>query len=175
MSMFKLSQIDVPSGGVATITFSSIPQNYTDLMVLFSLRSNRTTANTDDLLVTFNNDSGTNYSTRLINGDGSTTACINYGPTTSFIFSSYSTDLDTANTFGNGTMYIPNYTSSTLPKDVQCDQVAENNAGGAVKGLSFNAGYYTGTAAITRIALAPRIGTLFNQYSSVSLYGILKG
>ena len=51
----------------ATITFSSIPATYTDLRVVWIGRS---TANTPDLRLRFNSDTGTNYSNTILRGTG---------------------------------------------------------------------------------------------------------
>ena len=42
-TMTKLATVTVGSGGSSTITFSNIPQNYTDLVVKASLRGTTTT------------------------------------------------------------------------------------------------------------------------------------
>jgi hypothetical protein len=80
---------------------------------------------------------------------------------------------DTANTFSNGEMYIPNAFGSTY-KSVSADAVAENNASTAY--MAMQAGLWSSTAAINQITLTPDTATspLFQQYSTASLYGILK-
>ena len=49
-----IAQIEVPSGGQASIEFSSIPQTYTDLLIVHSLRSNRADATGDNLKMSIN-------------------------------------------------------------------------------------------------------------------------
>jgi hypothetical protein len=56
----------------ATVTFSSIPSTYTDLVFILNVKSSD--AGTDvDVTGTFNSDTGSNYSWTRIYGDGSTT------------------------------------------------------------------------------------------------------
>ena len=86
-------------------------------------------------------------------------------------FSMQDTTTDTPNTFSNGEMYVPNYAGSTQ-KSASLDSVAENNASTAY--MAMQAGLWTGTAAITSIALTPDTSTSpsFSQYSTATLYGI---
>jgi len=76
----------------------------------------------------------------------------------------------TANTFGNGSLYIPNYAGATN-KSLSFDSVAENNATSAW--LQITAGLWSSTAAITRITLSG--WTALAAGSTVSLYTITKG
>jgi hypothetical protein len=77
----------------------------------------------------------------------------------------------TSNTFSNGEIYIPNYTSS-IAKSVSIDSVTENNATGAITAL--DAAIATAvTSAITSITLGSNNGT-FVQHSTAYLYGISK-
>jgi len=70
--------------------------------------------------------------------------------------------------FSNGSLYIPNYTSSNY-KSASSDDVTENNATTAFQYLE--AWLWSNTAAITSLTLQPNLGS-FPQYSSASLYGI---
>jgi len=59
------------SSAAASVTFSGIPQTYTDLVVVLSVRG--TTASNDiDVQGQFNSDTGSNYSWTRIYGTGST-------------------------------------------------------------------------------------------------------
>mgnify|MGYP003342157445 CR=1 FL=1 len=77
---------------------------------------------------------------------------------------------NTANTFSNGELYIPNYTSSSQ-KFISDDSVRENNATSGIDFLS--AGLWTGTSAINTITLRVYGGSAnLVQYSTFYLYGI---
>ena len=54
-------------GTAGSATFSSIPQTYTDLVVVVNVTASQTPTNSG---LRFNNDSATNYSSTRINGDG---------------------------------------------------------------------------------------------------------
>ena len=165
----KIASVTVGAGGASSIDFTSIPATYTDLVVKFSLRS----ADTSTLSkITFNNDNSTsNYSQRRLYGDGSTSASdtltsLGYLSPIGAGASSY-----TANTFGNAEMYIPNYAGSTN-KSVSIETVLENNFATGVY-ATLTAGLWSQTSTITSIKFAP-FSTTFVQYSTATLYGILK-
>jgi hypothetical protein len=161
-----IASYTVGSGGAATIDFTSIPATYTDLLVKYSLRTSTTAGATwYDVYLTFNGTT-TNYSGRFVYGDGSDDASGTDATTAIFLRPSASTS--TASTFGNGEVYIPNYTSSNN-KSVSVDNVSENNATSAFAGLT--ASLWSNSAAITSITLTAATGTLV-QYSTAYLYGI---
>jgi hypothetical protein len=167
--MTLISTVTVGSGG-ANITFSSIPQNFTDLCIHISSRGSRSSTS-DDILVRINGDGGNNYSSRTLAGNGSS-AFSSSAPSLSYAVVGFSPAATaTSNVFGNTTIYIPNYTSST-PKSISCDSVSENNATAAVAGLS--AAIWNSTAAINTVLLFLGF-TVFDQNTTASLYGITKG
>ena len=163
----KITTVTVGSGGAATISFTSIPATFTDLLVQFSLRSDSGSA-ADNAEITFNG-STTTYSSKRLYGSGSAAASDSSSTytTSSFI----NGDGATASTFGNGIIYIPNYAGSTN-KSFSIDAVNETNATAAFMGLY--AHLWATTSAITSIQLKPNGGSLFKQYSTATLYGILK-
>jgi hypothetical protein len=159
-----IQSVTVGSGGAASIEFGSIPQTYTDLVLLYSGRSTRS-ATGDDLYIRFNGLS-TNLSSRYLYGTGSVAGSSNDA---SIAYIGYFTgDTATASVFSNGSIYIPNYTAS-VAKSISGDSVNENNATAAVQNL--HAGLWNATAAITQINIYAANGN-WKQYSSASLYGI---
>ena len=165
---FTLIQtVTVGSGGAATISFSSIPQTYTDLVLKLSARSSTASNVVDSPFVDFNGVT-TNQSARWVRTvDGSTVA--SQTDTRTYLPFSVCRDGATASVFGNGELYIPNYAGSTN-KSFSVDGVAENNATAA--GLGLTANLWSNTAAITSITLTLSSGGNFMQHSSASLYGI---
>lgn len=169
--MQLIQTVTVGSGGAASITFGSggtIPQTYTDLVIVYSARSNRTSANVDTVRARFNGVT-TGYSYRALEGTGSGTSSFS---SSTFNAGICATDACTSNTFGSSSLYIPNYTSGAA-KSGSADGVSESNATTANQFLT--ASLSTATAAVTSIEIAPETGTLFKEYSSASLYGITAG
>ena len=166
-----ITTITVGSGGVASVTFLSIPATYTDLVIKASVRTNNN-AVFDNPQVRFNGDSGNNYSRLFVASEGAVinnfTATANNAYFPSYSFNAANA---TANTFSNAEFYISNYASANK-KSISVDAVSENNATTGYDGL--HAGSWSGTAAINSINIAPSSGTLLLQYSTFTLYGIRK-
>ena len=152
----------------ASVTFDNLPTSgYTDLQIVASARTNRTSAQEDSLAISFNG-STANFTVVSLYGDGATAQTSAF-TTNGAIRLVAATDISTANTFGNSSLYIPNYRSSNN-KSFSIDAVTENNATTAWAFLA--AGLWSQTAAINSITLTPLVGTSINQYSTFSLYGI---
>jgi hypothetical protein len=168
--MELIETVTVGSGGQASITFASIAADYTDLKLVVSARTNRTSNAEDSLVLTFNGVT-TGYSLMSLYGNGSTEAASSYTADGAFRLVA-ATNYATANTFGNSELYIPNYASS-VAKSFSMDAVSENNATEAWQFIT--AGLWSNTAAITSITLDPLVGTTILEHSTASLYGILAG
>jgi hypothetical protein len=149
----------------ASIEFTSIPQDGTDLYVLLSLRT-ATGGEADGIQFRFNS-STTDYSFRRFRGNGSEAVS-----DTAAALLWINSNTSTANTFSNVSVYIPNYAGSTN-KSYSNDGVSENNATRAFQGLV--AGLWADTSAITSISIANPAGGNLVTGSTVSLYKITKG
>ena len=164
-NMIPISTVTVGSGGVANISFTGIPQTYTDLVIYLSTRASGAS---DSIGLDFNS-SGTSYTYRYLLGNG-TTASSSGGSSSSTLGGRQPESTFTANTFGNVSFYIPNYTSANY-KSVSIDAVSENNATAAMAQLT--ASLWSNTSPINSITIAPGSGN-FVQYSTATLYGIRK-
>lgn len=148
----------------ASITFTSIPQTYTDLMILISARGDA--AGQRDCYISFNS-STSNFTNKYMEMSNNLVA----SGTTARYIGAVSGTTTTANVFSNANIYIPNYTSSEY-KSFSGDFVTENNAQ-STQVLTLSAHLWSNTAAITSIGFAPSSGS-FIQYSTFYLYGINK-
>ena len=162
-----LEKITVGAAGAAGVTFSGIPQTgYTDLVIAYSMRTNRGTVNAYPA-VQFNGVTSS-YSQVELYGTGSGA----FSGSASIIQPYGNGNGATSNTFGSGSIYIPNYTSSNF-KSVSVDAVSENN--GTEGHQQFLAGLWSNTAAITSIAINAGDGSsAILQYSTFYLYGVAK-
>ncbi len=154
----------------AQIDFNSIPTTYTDLLLVVSARSTRPSIVSDNIALRFNG-STSGYTWIRLYGTGSSVGS-DSATTDRLLVEAQTASSATSNTFGSGSIYIPNYRSSA-PKVVSSDGVAENNAAGSY--LSIASGIWSGTDPITSIRIFPWESNNFVQYSSATLYGILKG
>jgi len=163
-TMVAIQTVTVGSGGAANIEFTNIPQTYTDLKIVLSMRTNGAGASGNawtPCIVTFN--TTTTTSSRQLFGTGSGT-----GSDTG-VNNVYTADTDnTASTFSNSEIYIPNYTGTTQ-KSYSADSVTENNATGSLALMA--AGLTNLTSAITSVRVAPDTNS-FVQHSTATLYGI---
>jgi hypothetical protein len=164
---YQLIEAQTLTSTATSITFSNIPQNFTDLKLVISSRSNRAAVQ-DTFLVVFN-DSASGYSYRRLYGDG-TNAAADSDSGNSALTTGYTQGGNgTANVFGSLELYIPNYTSSAN-KSVFSEGTSENNATGS--SISTVASLWSNTAAITSIKLTPATGATLQIGSTFHLYGI---
>jgi hypothetical protein len=159
----------VGSTPVTSVTFSSIPSTYTDLIVKMSTRTNDNVNNFNHVGIRFNGDAGTNYSVGIIRADGSS-AISSGGGATQISASVGNGNLATANAFGFGEVYIFNYTGSNQ-KIVSSECFSESNE---TTVYSFMGGsIWQNSSAITSMTLFDHVlGNPFTQYSTFYLYGI---
>ena len=169
MSMTLIATVTVGSGGAANITFSSISQLFTDILVIGSFRDSASDVRSN-VNILLNANTASNSSARRLFGSGSAVASDNFSGLTSVPGAWTNSANATANTFSNFQIYIPNYAGSTN-KSISMDSVTENNATAEQQGLT--AGLWASTSAITSIELGS--GFTLQQHSTASLYGILKG
>jgi trimeric autotransporter adhesin len=168
-----LQTVTVGVGGVASISFTSIPQNYTDLKIVLSARTVGYSAPQDYAKITFNSDTTNSYFMRYLLGSGSggvgssTSGSVNY-PGGS-VYSLFTGDTSTSNTFGNSEIYILNYANNNQ-KTISADMVSETNATDVQ--MFMRSGTYYTTTGISNINIAPYYGTSFAQYSTFTLYGL---
>ena len=166
--MQAIQTVTVGSGGAASIEFASIPDTFTDLKLVTSVRMNTTDFSTNNVLVEINGSSA-NLTTRRLLGNGS--SALSFSGSLGYILEAPSSTA-TANTFNNGSAYFPNYAGSTN-KSYSGDSVTENNATLAVQLLV--AGLWNQTAAITSLTLKSETSVDFLEHSTATLYGILAG
>jgi hypothetical protein len=163
--MTLISTSVVGSGGAASINFTSIPQTGTDLLVVVSIRADSGGIDAAPF-VKFNNDA-TGYSGRTILGNGTS----RFSETKTNFTMVQAGSTSTANTFGSGQIYIPNYAGS-VNKSFSMETLGENN--GTEAWMEMRAGLWSNTAAITSLSIY-RADYNILQYSTASLYTILKG
>ena len=159
-----LASSTVGVGGASTITFNNIPQNYTDLVLKVSARTDG--SNRTGYLSLNGNTTDASYSQRSVYGSGSGSFSGN-GANRYMWYMDYASD--TASTFGNTEFYFPNYSNTTNYKSFSVDSVEENNA--TLSYAYLIAGLWNSVTSISKIDLTAFSGS-FTQYSTAYLYGI---
>ena len=156
----------VGSGGAASIDFTSIAGTYTDLVIKTSVRTTGTAA--PWLQLRFNG-SSSSYTQRYLYGTGAAAASTTSGTAGYMTLAAgINSTSQTASTFTNAEIYIPNYAGSNN-KSVSADTAQENNATTAYATLA--AGLWSSSSAITQVTLYPETGN-FAEFSTAYLYGV---
>jgi len=137
----------------ANVTFSSISGSYTDLVLIIA----GTLSSTGNVEIEFNNDTGSNYSSTRIIGDGSSASSANYSRS---YFGLFSTNQ------GNAIINIQNYSNSTTYKTY----IARGNYPSNY--VISDVGLWRSTSAITRLDVFNRDAKTWGSGSTFTLYGI---
>ena len=164
MATYTLISSNVLTSSAASVTFSSIPATYTDLVLRISARGD----DTGLLLEMTLNSATSTYSNTLLLGNGATASSTrNTGQV--YLRAGYvNPSGSTASTFSSGEIYIPNYISTTN-KPMSSLGMTENNATTAY--IANYANLWQTSSAITSISLQVT-GQNFVSGSSFYLYGI---
>lgn len=163
---YELIAQNVLGSSALSVTFSSIPQTFDDLLLKVSARSNGSADGSPWVTASIRfNGTTTGYTGRSVYGLGSSV-----GSNTDNSGLLIPDPEVTSNVFGSSESWIPNYTSSAN-KSVSTTSVTENNAVSAA--IWGHALLWSNTSAITSLTLTPIAGS-FITGSSFFLYGITK-
>ena len=168
-NMELITSVTVGSGGAASVTLpatGTIPQTYTDLKVIASVRGTAAVGLGSNSLLLKLNAITTGYTSKWLYGSGSSPGSTSGGPDS---VGTMNFANDTASTFNSAEIYLPNYTSSNA-KSYSVDSVTENNSA-TVNELDLLAKLNSTTSPITNITLTPETGN-FTEGSTFYLYGI---
>ena len=147
-----------------SVTFSSIPATYTDLVLVMQIKS----SSSDTIRFRFNSDSATNYSTTRLSGTGSSAVSDRESNSSVTLGSSYGYP---TSTLGATThiLQIFNYSNTTTYKT----QITRANSAG--NGVDACVGLWRSTAAINAVSVATSAyggSTAVQIGSTFTLYGI---
>jgi hypothetical protein len=157
----------VGATAVSSITFSSIPSTYTHLQIRIISRLSGTGGARSNT-IRFNSDTGTNYRSHFLVGNGSSVSSFDGGATTR-LFNEVGANADNAaNIFGSVIVDILDYRNTNKYKVTRTLGGLDTNGGVE---LGFVSGLWLNTSAISTIDIIPETGN-YTQYSSFALYGI---
>jgi hypothetical protein len=155
---------------VASVTLSSIPSTYRDLVLRCSVRLSGTGGSVDSFYIYPNAvTTGSLYSNTRIQGEGTSLTSGRTSNSNAALNAATTQDGATSNTFGSTEIYFPSYTVA-INKPISIADVAENNSA-TVNLVGAKAALFRSTTAISSI----RIDTdsTFMIGSSFYLYGLL--
>jgi hypothetical protein len=152
-----------------SVTFSSIPQNYTDLVIIVNAKNTNNSESTKSCFLRFNGDSSSLYSYTWVDGNGSSVASYRdsganrayYGE----IINSYNVN---ASNFSQFNININNYSNTTTYKTT-LSRSSNPFYPGIICSL------YRSTSAITSVQLLIQSTDQFVVGSTFNLYGIQAG
>jgi hypothetical protein len=145
----------------SSITFSSLPQGYTDLVIVIG--SMTTDANGRTVYLRFNGDSGTNYSIVRMNGDG-TTASSDRTTSQDHIRPFYGVVGSSTTTTTTGILHLQSYSNSAVYKTT----LSKTAAGGETNAT---VGLWRNISPITSMVFSLNAGT-FSSGTTFTIYGI---
>ena len=169
-SYVSIQTATVTSGGTSTITFSSIPSDYTHLQLRILARNTYGAGSDGDYIkVQFNSDTGSNYVEHQLGGNGSSASASAFtSQTATFLQRLAATGLSSS-IFGATVTEILEYKNTNKYKTLRTLDGVDYNGGGSIY---LTSGLWMSTSAITSITLNAGSGTGFEQYSTFALYGV---
>jgi hypothetical protein len=154
----------------ATVDFTSIPANYTDLIVIYQARSN-VSGNGEGMYCKFNNDGTSgNYATgEALQGNATTASAFTLPPTAAGVYTATLGGTNvTANYASSGQILVANYLGTTFYKDLVSSFGLWYGSTSAYR--TFYMGTWKSTVAITRLTFS--VPTSFLNGSVFTLYGV---
>jgi hypothetical protein len=179
-SFESIATVSVGSGGSASVTFSSIPSDYTHLQIRLMARfTGDPGGTTDDWFIWLrpNNDSSSSaYTFHELQGRGTSASAYGVGTGgghTGILLNRFPTSIALSNTFGVNVIDVLDYKDTNKYKTFRAlggNDMNFNNSKAGVIGIY--SGLWLNTNAITSFTLVPGFASNFAQYSHFALYGI---
>jgi hypothetical protein len=169
---FQLLESTVLTGSQASVEFTNLTTKYAatyqHLQIRYTGRSS-VSANTDDMLLQFNSDTGANYAYHVLETSGAGGAPESYPNTsqTAIGWMRLSGSTATTQSFGAGVIDLLDPFETTKNKTIRC----LNGEISSSRRLRLTSGFWNNTNSVTGIKLQATGGNL-TQFSRFSLYGI---
>jgi hypothetical protein len=159
----SIATTTVTSATTSSVTFSSIPATYKHLQVRTLVKG----SGTNYVLIRFNSDTGSNYTSHFMYGDGTGVGAATASTAQTSLYGLRASSGSQVG-YGGSILDILDYTNTNKYKTTNTICGDEQNGSGFIFILS---GLWLNTNAITSITLLSQSGD-FDQYSSFALYGI---
>ncbi len=164
----------VLSADAASVTFSSIPDDFKSLLLILQGRTNAA-LETDPASMRFNGDTGNNYDRLTSNFITSgITHTVSRAASSIVAIARFEAANSRASIFAPAFILIPNYTLTTREKTALGFSASAGDLSVDADLIqSFSNGLWRDTSVITSITFIPVTGTNFVSDSAFALYGIL--
>jgi hypothetical protein len=141
----------------SSVTFSSIPATYRDLILVFA----GPVSSNDTLGLRFNSDTGNNYNSVSMNGNGSSATSSSWTSVSSGYFGALGTGQN------NAIIQVMDYSATDKHKTFVSRSNSQDNQ------LRAHATRWANTAAITSVIFTSFGGVNYQTGSTFSLYGVI--
>lgn len=165
---FESIATSTAGSAVPSISFTSIPQNYTHLQIRGIARTTAAFLG-DFLYFQFNSDTGNNYTYHQLSGDGSSASSAAGTSQAGGASPRISAANTLANVFGGVVIDILDYANTNKNTTIRTIGGYDENGGGVAR---LTSGLWLNTAAVTSIAIKSGNAANLAQYSSFALYGV---
>lgn len=155
------------SSAASTLTFSSIPNTFTDLRLVIVGRTTRVDTQ-DPIYVRVNGDTASNYSQTALEGDGTTALSSRSTSISLWQPANFPAANAAANLFGLCTMDFFSYAGSTNKTVLSTNERDMNGSGAVVRRVHL----WRSTSAITSIEFTSGSSSNFVVGTTATLYGI---
>lgn len=167
---YELIEAKTLGSAVSSVTFTSIPNTYTD--ILFRISAREASSNPwSDLRIGFNG-STSDFTWRGLYALNTTTGSNSGTGTGGRTVGNIAADSNTSNTFSNLDIYIPNYASTSYAKSISTDSAVENNGTNNILQLAATLWNPSTQAAIYEATFTNSNSANFMVDSTFYLYGI---
>ena len=144
----------------SSINFSSIPQTYTDLRIVF------TTTSTANMYLSLNGDASSSYSTTNLYGNGTSPSSVS----NTSIGYAYTSAAQTNISYPSMVIVdIFSYANSSVYKTILSSQATDKNGSGIV---GSTVSLWRSTAAVNAIGFTAYIGGTYQPGTTVTIWGI---
>lgn len=155
-------------GGSATVSFSSIPGTYNEIVIVLSGQNDDTTAEWDAVWLEFNSDTGGNYGYSYWSTVGSSSSDgITPGAQVSAAILTKGVN---ASISSSAHVHIPNYANTSFWHNYSTD--IEGGVGSGQLRTQASSGIWHSTAAITSVLVGNAGANKFSQNTTFIVYGI---
>lgn len=163
----KIAEITVSSAS-PSITFSSIPSGYKNLVLTWTAKNSASTP--VSLILRLNGDNGTNYYGQLIRGNNTTASASQTIAATEALIGAIAGSTAGANVFNSGQVTINNYANTAFEKQLYSQAMRLDGKSSGNLYLDLYGTHWANTAAITSLTVLAGANNLVVG-STFTLYG----